>query len=117
MRFDLGQFDERAAICEFDGGLSRFDAETLAAKEQGLARWQAVKFAKEARDAQRGRIAGGDGHQANALAGKRDAHDMPELLGASEEKARSVSERQPEDGRDSGELLSLRARGGEAVQR
>ena len=48
---DVDQFEERAAICEFDGGMSRFDAETAAAQEQWLARWQAVKFAKEARDA------------------------------------------------------------------
>lgn len=51
MRFYLDQFEERAAICEFDGGMSRFEAESAAAQEQGFARWQAVKFVKEARDA------------------------------------------------------------------
>ena len=35
---DLDQFEERAAIMEFDGGLSRFRAETLAAQAQGRQR-------------------------------------------------------------------------------
>lgn len=35
---DLDQFEERAAIMEFDGGLSRFRAETLAAQAQGKQR-------------------------------------------------------------------------------
>lgn len=30
--FDREAFEERAAIMEFDGGLSRFEAETLAAR-------------------------------------------------------------------------------------
>lgn len=40
---DRDQFEERAAIMEFDGGLSRFEAETQAAKAQGLTRWQAME--------------------------------------------------------------------------
>ena len=32
---DTDAFEERAAICEFDGGLSRADAEDLAAQSQG----------------------------------------------------------------------------------
>lgn len=32
---DMEIFEERAAICEFDGGLSRADAEDLAAQSQG----------------------------------------------------------------------------------
>jgi hypothetical protein len=35
---DLDQFEERAAIMEFDGGLSRFQAETRAAQAQGRQR-------------------------------------------------------------------------------
>lgn len=41
--FDRCAFEERAAIAEFDGGLSRFRAETLAAEAQGLSRWQAME--------------------------------------------------------------------------
>ena len=44
--FNIDQFEERAAICEFDGGMSRFAAETAAAREQGLARWEALKFVR-----------------------------------------------------------------------
>lgn len=39
---DFEAYEERAAIMEFDGGLSRFEAETAAAKAQGLQRWEAV---------------------------------------------------------------------------
>lgn len=43
MSIDRDQFEERAAIMQFDGGLSRFEAETQAAKAQGLTRWQAME--------------------------------------------------------------------------
>lgn len=33
---DIEAFDERAAIAEHDGGLSRLDAENLAARAQGF---------------------------------------------------------------------------------
>lgn len=46
MSFDLDQWQERAAIMEFDGGLSRFAAETEAAKRQGKTRWEALEHAK-----------------------------------------------------------------------
>ena len=34
---DIDAFEERAAIAEYDGGLSRLQAEALAAQEQGFA--------------------------------------------------------------------------------
>ncbi|MDU8914032.1 hypothetical protein [Aestuariicoccus sp. MJ-SS9] len=34
---DIEDFEERAAIAEYDGGLSRSDAEDLAARAQGFA--------------------------------------------------------------------------------
>jgi hypothetical protein len=43
LSIDRDQFEERAAIMQFDGGLSRFEAETQAAKAQGLTRWQAME--------------------------------------------------------------------------
>ena len=73
MNFDLDEFEERAAIMEFDGGLTRFKAETEAAKRQGLTRWQAMG----ARSEQLGNLAaardqGGEG--------QRDVpHDMPRV--------------------------------------
>lgn len=45
VRFDRDQFEERSAIAEYDGGLSRFDAETLAAREQGFERWEVMNGA------------------------------------------------------------------------
>ena len=37
---DLDQWEERAAIMEFGGGMTRFQAETLAAQLQGRQRWE-----------------------------------------------------------------------------
>lgn len=41
---DIAEFEERAAIVEYDGGLSRSEAENVAAKDQGFsgtdAYWQ-----------------------------------------------------------------------------
>jgi hypothetical protein len=34
---DIEAFEERAAIAEYDGGLTRMQAEALAAQEQGFA--------------------------------------------------------------------------------
>jgi hypothetical protein len=42
MTFDREAFEERAAIMEFDGGMTRFQAETMAAKAQGVSRWEAI---------------------------------------------------------------------------
>lgn len=33
---DIDEFEERAAIAEYDGGLSRYQAENLAARAQGF---------------------------------------------------------------------------------
>ena len=45
---DIDAFIERSAIMEYDGGMSRFQAETAAAKAQGLTRWQALEAVKNA---------------------------------------------------------------------
>lgn len=45
---DVDLFLERAAIMEFEGGLSRYQAETEAAKAQGVPRWQALKAVHDA---------------------------------------------------------------------
>lgn len=57
--FDRDAFEERAALIEFDGGLSRFEAETQAAKAQGLTRWQALAEVRNA-DGKRNPASGGD---------------------------------------------------------
>lgn len=79
---DANQFEERAAIMEFDGGLSRFNAETLAAREQGYERWQAI--GEVAR-----RIAGGIRDQREA-ARRNAADDMSELQRGEDEKNRPM---------------------------
>lgn len=101
------QFTERAAICEYDAGMSRFDAESAAAQEQGLARWQALQLIKEHEDANGRGPAGAYGHQAHALGGQRDAVLLPAMQQQQEEEARPVSEREPQAGRDRGVLPSL----------
>lgn len=39
---DIEAWAERAAIMEYDGGLSRFKAETLAAEAQGKRRFEVI---------------------------------------------------------------------------
>lgn len=118
--FNFDQFQERAAILEYGGGLNRFSAETAAAREQGLERWQALHFAmeelkraaKEGKDANGRGPAGAVGHHADALDGQRDAGALPRVQPKPQEEARPLSERQPEAGRDRGALLALRAQRG-----
>lgn len=107
-RFDVDRFVERAAIQEFDGGLSRFEAETQAARSQGVERWEALRMVKEATDANGSGNAGGHGDNAPTLDRQRDANDMPGVQRQPKEKDGPVLERQPEAGRDSGVLLALR---------
>ena len=114
--FSLDQFEERSAILEYCGGMDRFTAETAAAREQGLERWQALHFAmtaikraeQEARNANRRGPAGAAGHHADALGGQRDADPLPRVQRQSQEEARPVPERQPEARRDRGDVLALR---------
>lgn len=114
-KFDSCAFEERSAIAEFCGGLSRFEAETLAAQQQGTTRWQALKLIKDATDANGCGFAGGHGHQARSLDGQRDAGDLSRVQPKPEEENGSLSVGQPEAGRDRGALLALRMVSGEAV--
>ena len=113
--FSPDQFNERAAIREFDGGQTRFDAETAAAQEQGVARWQALQIVKEHEDANGRGPAGADGHPTHAMGGKRDADDLSRVQLQPQEEARPLPVGQPEAGRDRGALLALRMGSGEAV--
>ena len=114
MQFDVDAWAERSAIMQFDGGMTRFAAETAAAKAQGLARWQAIK---EAENAERGGIAGGHGHSPDAVDRGRNANDLPRVQRQPEEENGPLPERQPEAGRDRGEMLALRLGGRPEVQR
>lgn len=82
---DIEVFEERAAIMEFDGGLSRFSAETKAAQAQGRQRKEFLD-AIDQRNSERAR-------DRRAAAERQRDHDMPAVQRASEEKARSLSQR------------------------
>ena len=56
--FDREAWEERAAISEFDGGLSRKEAEALAWKEDNRRRAKARSEAKQQREARPGTLAG-----------------------------------------------------------
>lgn len=117
MALDLDQFTERAAIREFCGGQTRFAAETGAAREQGLERWQAIRMAKEAEDAQRGGRSAGVGAGAFALARQRGEMPVSTVQPGPKEANRPVPVGQPQAGRDRDSLSPLRAFGGGEVQR
>lgn len=63
---DLDQWQERAAIMEFDGGMTRYAAETAAAGEQGRKRWEFTNADSKRNSA---------GRRDNRSAGKRNATD------------------------------------------
>ena len=69
-KFDVDKWEERSAIMEYDGGLSRFEAETRAAREQGKSRWEAVG------DVAR-RVVEKTRNQREAMAQRSGAHDLP----------------------------------------
>ncbi|MDF3607535.1 hypothetical protein PE067_16125 [Paracoccus sp. DMF-8] len=110
-RLDVDQFVERAAICEFDGGMSRFDAETAAAQEQGLARWQALQIIKGQADAN------GSGHPSRGgdtdpeVARQRGANDLPGVQQHPAQKDRSVSQHFAQAGWSGVVLLALLVQG------
>jgi hypothetical protein len=95
--FDIEAFEERAAIMEFDGGMSRFRAETLAAEAQGVKRHEAIRIghSAQARDQRSG-------------SKRQSADDMPGVQRRPKEEAGSVPERVVQAGRDSVVLPSLR---------
>ena len=63
---DLDAFEERAAIMQYDGGMSRYQAETEAARAQGKTRWEVLDYAKRIGNPANG----GDSGQADARNGE-----------------------------------------------
>jgi hypothetical protein len=105
---DVDTFLERAAIMEFDGGLSRYQAETEAARAQGVARWQALKAVNDANisgNSQRG------GHYGSALERDGQGH-MPDVQPAQEKQDGQVFVGDVYAGRNSLDVPSLRNDGG-----
>lgn len=83
---DVDAFLERAAIMEFDGKLSRYQAEVEAAKRQGVSRWQAMKAVDDAKRMGNSPEARNFG-QADQRHG---ANALPGVQSGTEEQARSV---------------------------
>lgn len=100
--FDADAFVERAAIREYDGGLTRFRAETLAAQDQGTSRWEALRH--EANDIG---DTPGTGHQRSVADGDA-ARDMPAMQPAQAQEDRPMPERDVHAGRSGGALPPLR---------
>jgi hypothetical protein len=82
---DLDRFEERAAIMEFDGGMTRFQAETLAAQAQGRQRWE-FKDEISKRNSEKAR----DQRSADA---RHPAHDLPGMQRASAQEVGPLSKR------------------------
>ena len=108
IEFCADAFAERAAIMEFDGGLSRFEAETLAAMAQGLTRWQAMGVTKNAE-----RVGNLGPARHNGAAVVRNGSDgMPEVQRAEAEQNGPMPVGDIQAGRDCLELLALRGERG-----
>ncbi|MDO6587348.1 hypothetical protein Q4543_17690 [Salipiger sp. 1_MG-2023] len=103
---DLDAWVERAAIMEFDGGLSRFKAETLAAEAQGTTRWKAVEAMG---DAERKRNSEGSRGRGQALDGQQRSVPVPGVQPNASEKDGPLPERDEDAGRGGLALLALRA--------
>lgn len=100
---DLDAFAERAAIMEFDGGLSRFQAETEAARAQGVTRWQALEALKHAN----GIGHSGKGWNIGSAAIRHGSDDLPRVQLQPQEQDRPMPERVVPAGRGRVEMLAL----------
>lgn len=76
---DTEAFSERAAIMEYDAGLTRFEAETLAAKAQGVTRAEAVFAERVGNPAT-------SGNRGQAMAGQQRPHNLPAVQRQPEEE-------------------------------
>lgn len=104
---DFDQWQERAAIMEFDAGMTRFEAETKAAQEQGCKRWEFTK-----NECARNSTGGGNIRQA----GKRNTEDdLPAMQRGAAEQDGPMPVGDIQNGRDRLELLALRMDGGKVL--
>lgn len=101
---DFDAFEERAAIMQFDGGLSRFDAETQAAKAQGMTRWQML----DAINADRSRHTEA-GRNNRAPHGGDRQDNVSGVQPAPQEQNRTMPKRVVPPGRRGVDVLALRS--------
>ena len=104
---DLGEWEERSAILEYDQCMTRFAAEEEAARRLGFRRFEAVN-AKRERDTARGR------HRGSAMERHLEG-DMPGMQPDAAEQEGPVSERDVSAGRDRLEMLALPISGGSVL--
>ncbi len=95
---DIDAFVERAAIKEYDGGLSRFRAETEAAAEQGFARWKVIHALLERNSASARHHGGTDV--------RHGPDDLSQMQRRSDEKDRPLPQRDVPGGRGGVEMLA-----------
>lgn len=101
---DLDAWEERAAIMQFDAGMSRFEAETQAAKQQGFTRWEVLEIINANRIGNTRQ--GGDNRPAHVGNG---SDNLPGMQPASEAQDRAMPERLVPAGRGSVALLALQS--------
>jgi hypothetical protein len=94
--FDLDQFENTAAWLEYCEGLTRFQAETEAARRQGVKRHEAIRMGHSAKPR--------DHREAPQ---RHAAHDLPRMQPAQAKQEGSVLVRDVQAGRDNGVLPSL----------
>jgi len=87
---DVDMFDERAAILEYCEGMTRFAAETEAARRQGFTRWQAMKAV---RNAKRGGNSSRSRDHCASMARQQCQDDMPKMQRSAAQENRSLPER------------------------
>lgn len=103
--FDPDSFAERAAILEHCAGLSRFRAETLAAQDQGITRWEALRHEADS-----------IGHSARVrhhgeVADRQPAMPLPAMQSRTKEENGPLPERDLHAGRGGVDVLALRMEG------
>jgi hypothetical protein len=98
---EIELWEERAAIMQYDGGLSRFEAETKAADGMGRKRWELV-------NAQRERNSASFGNRARAVEGQSRPNNVPGVQRGTAQENRFVPERNAQAGRDRRVLSPLR---------
>ena len=97
---DLDRFVERAAIMEFCGGMSRFEAETKAAAEQGYKRHEVLNEIR-IRHSERSRDHG-------QAVERHNANNLPGVQRNAAQQDGPMPKRDVQGGRDRVELLALR---------
>jgi hypothetical protein len=98
---EIELWEERAAIMQYDAGLSCFEAETKAADGMGRKRWELV-------NAQRERNSASLGDRARAVEGQSRQNNVPGMQRGTAQKSRSVPERNAQAGWDRRVLSPLR---------